>query len=193
MVAVPTRSHELAWLAPQSLWSPPWSVRGATGNGAFNQPAILRFRNDEFMDELVSLLAHEPHRLGEWLALPETWRSPQPAPAAVRELRQAGPPNLLSQRVRSLAPVASTTALEALDDALPLKLYQPAHQRFYLVGATLVCRQAGLPGPTTWWTTPRSGSSMATSPPKTVSYGASYLTMSASGRWSAKNACRCSP
>ena len=31
------------------------------------------------------------------------------------------------------------------DEAIPLKLFQPAHERYYLAAASLVCRQPGLP------------------------------------------------
>lgn len=69
---------------------------------------LLRFSNDNFMEELMGLLVENPKDLVAYRAYPEVW---------------SGKP----------------------EDGSPLKLYQPAHQRYYLVATNLVCRRPGLP------------------------------------------------
>lgn len=82
----------------------------------FRQPALLRFATDQFMAELMAALPAQT--LANYVARPET-----------HEAEAAG--------WMSLNDWAQQTA--------PLKLYQPAHNRFYLVAASLVCRIPGLP------------------------------------------------
>ena len=115
-------------------------------------PSILRFTTDDFMDELQRLLASDPEKLTRHIAVPETWRGIR-TPA--RSENPAGGRNGLFSRLGVTArrritpatpkPVILSTALRSNGDAMPLKLYQPAHQRYYLVGATLICQQPGLP------------------------------------------------
>jgi hypothetical protein len=88
-----------------------------TSRQRFKQPLLLRFASDLFMDDLVALLQEEPAKLKGLVARAETW-----------EQERAG-----------WAPLAQVAAEK------PLKLYQPAHNRFYLVAATLVCHRPGLP------------------------------------------------
>ena len=88
------------------------------GNRRFREPALLRFASDSFMDELKGLLERRSADLAGQVAQPETWESPA-----------AG-------WVPASDPSLSRT----------LKLFQPAHGRFYLAAASLVCRRAGLPG-----------------------------------------------
>jgi hypothetical protein len=83
---------------------------------------ILRFASDRFMEEFMAVAQQAPQRFGEWQARYETWRQLAPTPSL--GLPPSGPP----------APSGRT-----------LKLYQPAHQRYYLITASLVCRQPGLP------------------------------------------------
>ncbi len=148
--------HPLLWTAPAPLAG----RFGAGGTAAERfgvdsaRPALLRFETDEFMDQLLATLASAPRDLGHFVARPETWRSPQaaapdrvertPRPSAARALaRQA----LGRRPVAALAPVAAQQALQeqGRTRSLPLKLYQPAHQRHYLVAAQLVCGIPGLP------------------------------------------------
>jgi hypothetical protein len=82
----------------------------------FRRPTLLRFASDDFMDEFMNVLDNEPERLGDWQAVWETWRQPAP-----------------------ISPPAESPL------ALPLKLYQPAHQRYYLITACMVCRVPGMP------------------------------------------------
>src|SRR6476469_5067055 len=69
--------------------APLWPMTGdplVAGNRLkFRTPTILRFATDDFMDDLHSLLAMEPSRLSEYVALPETWTSPPGEPVVVPE------------------------------------------------------------------------------------------------------------
>ena len=108
-------------------------------------PQILRFASDDFMDQLLATLAQEPARLGERIARPETWRTPA-AELATADLVQRVPiPSVVmeAKRTRLLAQPGHAPLAPAPVD--PLKLYQPAHQRYYLVAASLACRLPGLP------------------------------------------------
>jgi len=158
---------QVQWAAPSPLWAEAASSTNAAVRQALRQPALLRFATDTFMEGFSALLESEPSRLGEYIALPETWRTPSPMPAAttqapefVRKLSNlhlaAGRKlNQLSgqtpAKVSSPGAGAVTIASKAISVAItaaaqrPLKLYQPAHQRFYLVTACLVCRLPGLP------------------------------------------------
>ena len=120
------------------------------------RPAILRFASDDFMDQLHRRRsARDPARIGDLLARPETWRTPAGRAEPIwssacrcRSVAQSRAPDahLRAERPRS-RPVAATADVseKAQHVTLPLKLYQPAHQRYYLVGASLVCGVAGLP------------------------------------------------
>lgn len=81
----------------------------------FRRPALLRFDGDTFMEDLTQLLHAAPERLEELALEAESWRA---------------------ERVGWRA---------AADESAAPKLFHPAHSRFYLVGASLVCRTAGLP------------------------------------------------
>ena len=70
-----------------------------------------------------------------------------PAPAFARNFKRLG---LISARKKAkqngLTQTANkfTTFANSNTDK-PLKLYQPAHQRFYMISACLVCERPGLP------------------------------------------------
>ena len=131
-------NHPVTWASPRPMW------RGAAVPG--RAPSILRFATDDFMQQLLGLLATDPAALGAHVARCETWRTPAkalatpdlaerlPLPAPVRQAR-------LSRLLRRTADPAPA----APEPDQPLKLYQPAHQRFYLVTATLACAIPGLP------------------------------------------------
>ena len=114
-------STQVQWLSPSPLWSP---LAGLTDKTAFRSPTLLRFSSDTFMPDLQSLLAQSPDGLAQYVAQPETWRSPVVGlSSTTKTVRQSnGDP----------APTA-------------LKLFQPSHARFYLVSASLVCRLPALP------------------------------------------------
>lgn len=136
--------HALRWVGGQSFVAAP--VDGA--------PTLLRFDSDDFMDRLLALLADAPQTLPSFVARAESWQRlapPTPAPAA--QAPRSGPAGALL-RQRSLRgfrrelppPVPSAPPAPA---PLPLKLFQPVHQRFYVAAAHLVCEQPGLPTRTT--------------------------------------------
>jgi hypothetical protein len=131
-------AHPITWLGPAMLW-PDQQDRSADANAQRGGPAILRFSTDDFMTDLLALLATEPKRLHEFRACWETWREAQPTPKVERPaplFQQAGQRKRLSGALAEHAPAQPPR---------PLKLYQPAHQRYYLVAASLVCQLPGLP------------------------------------------------
>jgi hypothetical protein len=116
--------HIVAWQAPRPLW------RGSSYGQA---PQILRFASDDFMERLIAALEEDPASISGLVARPETWRTPT---AALPE------PDLI-QRVAIPAPVAEAKRRRLLGSSRPvppppsppkpLKLYQPAHMRHYVV------------------------------------------------------------
>ena len=82
-----------------------------------SKPALLRFKSDTFMEELIGLLQTDPQQIAGLIAQPESFRAPL---AGEGPDWQAPPPEML-------------------------KLYQPIHGFFYLVTASLVCHMPGLP------------------------------------------------
>jgi hypothetical protein len=107
--------HTIAWHTPRPLW------RNALEDGAdrtrFHRPEVLRFATDTFMEDLQSLLETDQTRVADLVVRTESWRDPATGwrPLATHEPQAV------------------------------VKLYQPAHQRFYLVTASLVCQVRGLP------------------------------------------------
>ncbi|ALP53816.1 hypothetical protein Tel_12105 [Candidatus Tenderia electrophaga] len=165
MVALKTK---VRWLGPLPIWARPSPVGlRMADNARAGQPAILRFDHDAFMDEYIDVMQSEPERLGEWIAQAETWREPMAsptrgqadAPAASRVAFLYDKTHRLAKAKKPLLPTAvnlqplktqfKQKALPAVaaisDEQLPLKLFQPAQKRHYLVTASLVCEQAGLP------------------------------------------------
>lgn len=142
-------NHPVAWTSPQPFWAERTADRHAP-DGLLPQPQLLRFASDQFMDELLALLAREPAALAGYAATAETWRSAAPPPATdPARWQEPAPARLLGWQRRSRAlqrraqPLSWRVATAA--ETQPLKLYQPAHQRHYLVAGSLVCRAAGLP------------------------------------------------
>jgi hypothetical protein len=148
-------AHPVFWQTPQPLWARFGATTSAAARAADQaRPAILRFASDDFMDQVFGTLARDPSRLDALIARPETWRSPAAAPADLVERTPV--PSLVRTALRgtlalngkgsvaATAPVATVTE-GARTRERPLKLYHPAHQRFYLVGASLVCGVPGLP------------------------------------------------
>lgn len=143
--------HDTRWLAPAALWPQLSDASNASARDAFHRPTILRFNSDSFMQELISLMQLYPEHLGEWKVQPETWREPMPTPPTRKLLPIEEPlSELLKNQTRQLkSRTGKQTALSLVGNSnvinKPLKLYQPIHQRFYMVTASLVCRQVGLP------------------------------------------------
>jgi len=111
--------HDIQWHSAPPLWRLALQDSGAPPL-RFDRPAILRFSGDNFMDQLSATLARDASRLAEFAVRQETWRDSP----------------------------GSTVGWLPQSDFLaedPPKLYQPAHNRFYLITGGLVCRTFGLP------------------------------------------------
>lgn len=131
--------HPIAWTAPPPFW---------TAGAPLARPQILRFASDEFMEQFLATLEQDPAALAGLAAFQETWRGAgggaQPAP---ERWLDKPPQRLLALQRRSLAKARAPGSAVVVKAAAapPLKLFQPAHQRHYLVAASLVCQQSGLP------------------------------------------------
>ena len=51
-------SHPLQWTAPQPYWRT--GSAASARPGLVTQPQILRFATDDFIEQLLSTLAHDP-------------------------------------------------------------------------------------------------------------------------------------
>lgn len=145
----------IQWTAPSPLWEAAIGQTSAISRREeLNRPSILRFATDTFMDDFLQMLAADPKRLGQYMAFPETWRgaSPSPellktAPAFAKKFQRLG---LIAARKKEKANGLTQienqfTQFADASTGKSLKLYQPAHQRFYLISACLVCERPGLP------------------------------------------------
>ena len=111
--------HPVQWVTASPLWDhvlTPGRNATADERTAMQQPEILRFDSDDFMEKLQALLASDPVKLAERKADKISFRSRPPG-----------------------KPVGWEPTIDHL------KLYQAAHGDFYLVAASLVCRIPGLP------------------------------------------------
>lgn len=118
--------HALKWVAP----SPAWGRLRAPGDprpSAFVAPTLLVFKRDDFMEALQQHLNPAPSSDG---------RPNEPGDLADFRLEWE------SAGLRPSGADPETWAPKP--EAVP-KLYHPAHGRFYLVAASLVCRLPGLP------------------------------------------------
>lgn len=142
--------HVVKWFSAAPLWS---TVDMAGLEAGFARPALLRFATDSFMDEYLAALERDPARIRTLAVRHETWRTPiNDAPVAniaERTERPAARPLALSRLRLATERRAGRQALPAIgaqtEATYKLKLYQPIHQRYYLVAATLACELAGLP------------------------------------------------
>jgi hypothetical protein len=148
--------EQIQWASPPPLWPLATTVANANARRtALRQPAILRFATDTFMNDFADVLEQDPARLVNYLATPgETWRGPGKAPAPLpsvplfaRAMNRLG---LVAARSKDASLVPGGLGVSSLVSfgATPtkkLKLYQPAHQRFYLIASSLVCERVGLP------------------------------------------------
>jgi hypothetical protein len=136
---------EVKWIAPAPFWESVANF-GTIDREASRQPALLRFASDNFMNDFVAVLESNPEQLREFKARRETWRGPETTPVVepVEHL-----PKLVQKLQRSRRIAEKTTRRAAVSrpaaSRRPLKLYQPAHQRYYLISAALVCQIAGQP------------------------------------------------
>jgi hypothetical protein len=123
-------SHDVIWTQPPPVW-PTLSVKYVPQRaGALQQPVILRFASDSFMDDFMNTVANEPQKLGELQVKPETWRGFTPSSETAK--RATGAAVLRHLRILRRPNRGN-------------KLYQPAHQRHYLITSSLVCRVPGFP------------------------------------------------
>lgn len=137
--------HPVQWTAPSPTWHTLTGTAATAPSPAFTRPTLLRFATDSFMDDYTGTLDVDPLRLAEFTARPETWRGPSgavqptaPAPLFARALQRR---RLASERTATAVALAEPVVAEPP----VLKLYQPSHQRYYLVAASLVCQLPGLP------------------------------------------------
>jgi hypothetical protein len=107
--------HDFEWVTAPPLWNVAQADPGARAR--FREPAILRFDTDTFMEDTLALMEKGDPALADRVARPEAWDKPAAGWVATSD------------------PSLSKT----------LRLYQPAHSRFYLTTASLVCRRVGLP------------------------------------------------
>ena len=130
--------HPVTWASPRPLW------RGAVRPA--RAPSILRFAQDDFMEQLLGLLASDPAALGGHVARYETWRTAAAALATTDHVERVPLPAPIKQaRLSRLLGRAGDPAPVSPEPAKTLKLYQPASQRFYVAAATLACAIPGLP------------------------------------------------
>lgn len=159
---------KIRWLGPLPIWARPSPAGIRLANDVrVAQPAILRFDHDEFMEEFTDTLSVEPERLGEWLAQAETWRAPMASPKRTppeapltskvaflfdATQRQTQAKKLHLPTAINLQPLKTQFRKQALpasirqdDVQLPLKLFQSSQKRHYLVSASLISEEPGLP------------------------------------------------
>src|SRR5262245_29879197 len=157
-------AHHVQWTAPAPFWKRATDLTDSA-RLELKQPAILRFANDSFMEEFHRALEMDPSKLTTLEARWETWREPRASGPAVaapdratsRLQQKVARMRVSAQRRVSMftsggvalaeppGPVGAAASAEKTDTSQKLKLYQPAHQRFYLVTSALVCRTPGRP------------------------------------------------
>ena len=144
--------QHIEWTSPASLWDGFNGPADAHQRRIFRTPAILRFTADTFAQQFVTMMQSEPQRLKDHLAVPEQWNGTYAEPAPLPPSR--GLPAVLHRarlaavrklELRQASIARQLTQWNAAPQEKPLKLYQPVHQRYYLVTACLVCRTLGLP------------------------------------------------
>lgn len=147
--------HEIQWTAPSPLWLEAAAFDGVAAQRQMRSPAILRFAADTFMEDFLKIVETDPDKLRSLVAIKETWRGPAEKPEAEALLEPAAPESGFARRLNRVRLIAErakntgslVTAVRNGDArrTSPLKLYQPAHQRYYLVSSCLVCGIVGLP------------------------------------------------
>jgi hypothetical protein len=142
--------HPIKWTAPEPLWVEA-TDRSNPDRALMPNPSILRFTTDDFMPLIQGVMATDPRRLGEYRLVKETWRGVLPVTPAVAPKDVFALPlqrqSATRQRINGLSPASLGRKVTSGADTanIPLKLYQPAHQRHYLVTSCLVCQIPGMP------------------------------------------------
>lgn len=159
MVALTIR-HGVQWQAPMPLWAENSSTGIRISNEALAPyPSILRFATDTFMQDMLDVMNENPQRISEWLVQPETWREPMENPKLTpKNTTESGLSFLLNKTKKvtdqyrpgakkrsSRSRKSVVIADKARDDAIPIKLFQSSHKRFYLVSASLISSEPGYP------------------------------------------------
>ncbi len=141
--------HEVMWTQPPALLGTPASRILPLARAALKRPAILRFNNDDFMDEFMNVLdivtgaaARVPGAARD-VARVHARTGAGAEAAAVDACFNASGSSRGAQPAGLTVPPSPPA--ESVPAGTPLKLYQPAHQRHYLVASSLVCGIAGLP------------------------------------------------
>lgn len=137
------------------MWLEATALDAVPAQRQMREPAILRFAADSFMEDFLKLMETDPDKLRSLVAIEENWRGPIEPKEATALLEPAEPQSRFARKLTRARIVAerareSGSLLAALKNGdprrkAPLKLYQPAHQRYYLVSACLVCEIIGLP------------------------------------------------
>lgn len=163
MVAVSIK-HNVQWQGASPLWLQQSTAGQRIANAQLaSRPSILRFASDEFMEELMQVLERAPQQLQDYLAQAETWRKPmekardlpvEPVETSVAKLltrtkiqadalkpQKPGLPGIMPGKSISKNIIAQRN--EVVEESI--KLFQPAHKRFYLISASLVQNQSGFP------------------------------------------------
>ncbi|MGZ4859235.1 MAG: hypothetical protein ACXV8M_06740, partial [Candidatus Angelobacter sp.] len=146
-----TEGH-VEWTMAAPLWRQTGDPTVTENRVKFRTPTILRFATDTFMDEFHNLLSTEPQRLSEYVAAPEAWNAPpnEPVPSPQKSglalvLTRARNRTVQRLQARGSRVIGASSTSSSTDGRRILKLYQPAHQRYYMVTTCLVCRMLGLP------------------------------------------------
>ncbi|HYI13098.1 MAG TPA: hypothetical protein VEK57_28890 [Thermoanaerobaculia bacterium] len=142
--------RHIEWTSPAALWDQFNGPTSESQRRVFRTPAILRFATDDFMKDFISVMENDPRRVSGLLAVPETWRKPAAETEVPRV--QGGLIGALHRartaavrKIEARQGIVRTNVWNEAPPAQPLKFYQPAHQRYYLITAALVCRTVGLP------------------------------------------------
>ena len=153
------KRQNVMWMSPSPLWGEQSSWIGLPMQNQMTHPVILRFANDMFIDEMIAMLTHSPWRFQEWVARPETWRNPMPSPKPVEitrpEINTFQSYNKTKLLVRKYSgekrveqnanPTKTPATVPENFSNEPIKLYQAAHLRYYVVTASLVSEEKGYP------------------------------------------------
>ena len=108
------------WLKPVPFWE-----TGATESGAdLIRPTLLEFASDSFLDDFLAEATSGKD--ADWLQLKR------------RVIPYASPGDSPPDEAEPQRPFQTNTNE-------PLKLFQPAHRRYYLLCASLCCREPGFP------------------------------------------------
>lgn len=159
MVGV-TVKHNTQWMAPTPLWAKQSTAGIKIANELSAIPQVLRFADDDFMQEFLQVMNTEPRKIGEYvLQRKETWRDPVTSPEKTPYPQNETAISKLLTRTRSKADLLKVKSAKVVINAKAhsdphsldtealenLKLYQPGHQRYYLVSAALIKNEFGLP------------------------------------------------